>query len=639
MRFGTRLAKVLLAPALAIGLAHAPACAFAAQAQEQVQPITAGSIEAASVSSAPADAAATELHGKEKIDSNGTYRLADDATGTIVVGEGVSAELVGQGIDGKPYVNLEVVIQDGASATLRDVWIQHMSSSVPAIDFEGAGTLLVEGTNIVERPGGYTDFATIHVGPDAQATLGGTGALYGCKSTEGAFIGANKDEASGAITFTGGSWFVKGTKLSAIVGTNSAGGGDIRIQGGSLYLKTVSKGAAIGASNTGSAPDVYLEGGMVQVLSDFSGSAIGSGGSRAGAGALHVTGGSLMVMAGMNTYASEDAPNIWGVDASAHVGSVITDAPITAAHDTAQLVLPTAAYATQERVEVLVDGKPFYAGAPYYAYIANEAKSPVGAHDAMANWLLNSEASRPSGYGGCYPNADGNANAGDRALYLQLAKCNHVVSVGSDVFDAVWDVNAQAFELRAHREQDDSSQGQGQGQGSEGQGGQGQDDSRSPSTPGASGQPAQPATPVAPAQPGASAGKSDSSDSAQDADSASKPVAKSAAPTVSKAKRANTMTVKAKVVTVKFSKLKKKAQSVKAAKAFSVKKAKGRVTYRVVKYDKKAKKKIAVSKSGKVTVKKGLKKGTYKLKVKVTAAGNAGYKAKSKTVTLKVRVR
>ena len=42
----------------------------------------------------------------------------------------------------------------------------------------------------------------------------------------------------------------------------------------------------------------------------------------------------------------------------------------------------------------------------------------------------------------------------------------------------------------------------------------------------------------------------------------------------------------------------------------------------------------------KVTVKKGIKKGTYKVKVKVKAAGNNKYKASAwKTVTFRVNVK
>ena len=104
------------------------------------------------------------------------------------------------------------------------------------------------------------------------------------------------------------------------------------------------------------------------------------------------------------------------------------------------------------------------------------------------------------------------------------------------------------------------------------------------------------------------------------------------------AKADNPMIAKAKKVTVKASKLKKK-QVIKAAKAFNVKDAQGKLTYKVLKYDKKAKKKIAVSKAGKVTVKKGLKKKTYKLKVRITAKGNANYESATQTVTLKVTVK
>ena len=44
--------------------------------------------------------------------------------------------------------------------------------------------------------------------------------------------------------------------------------------------------------------------------------------------------------------------------------------------------------------------------------------------------------------------------------------------------------------------------------------------------------------------------------------------------------------------------------------------------------------------TGKVTVKKGLKKGTYNVKVKVKALGNNNYKASvTKTVTFKVKIK
>ncbi len=95
------------------------------------------------------------------------------------------------------------------------------------------------------------------------------------------------------------------------------------------------------------------------------------------------------------------------------------------------------------------------------------------------------------------------------------------------------------------------------------------------------------------------------------------------------------MTVKAYGKAVKYSKLKKKAQAIAP---FKVKKAQGKVTYKNVSTNKVAKK-FKVSAKGKVTVPKKTKKGTYKLKVRVTAKGNANYAGASKTVTATIKVK
>ena len=101
------------------------------------------------------------------------------------------------------------------------------------------------------------------------------------------------------------------------------------------------------------------------------------------------------------------------------------------------------------------------------------------------------------------------------------------------------------------------------------------------------------------------------------------------------AKYANPLTAKGKTVTVKLKNLKKKNQTVTQKNAFTVSKAQGKVTY--VKAN--GNSKITVAKNGKLTVKKGLKKGTYKIKIKVTAAGNASYKAGIKTVIVTIKVK
>ena len=71
-------------------------------------------------------------------------------------------------------------------------------------------------------------------------------------------------------------------------------------------------------------------------------------------------------------------------------------------------------------------------------------------------------------------------------------------------------------------------------------------------------------------------------------------------------------------------------------KVLTVKKAKGKVAF----IKKSGSSKIRINKkTGKVTVKKGLKKKTYKVKVTVKAAGNKSYWPKKVTKTFKIRIK
>ncbi len=102
-------------------------------------------------------------------------------------------------------------------------------------------------------------------------------------------------------------------------------------------------------------------------------------------------------------------------------------------------------------------------------------------------------------------------------------------------------------------------------------------------------------------------------------------------------KVAQPMTVAAAVKTVEIKKVKKKARTVAP---ITVKNAQGKVTYKLVSGSAKSKKALRINKTtGKVTVKKGTKKGTYKLRVSVTAAGTVKYKPGTKTLTVTVKVR
>ena len=97
----------------------------------------------------------------------------------------------------------------------------------------------------------------------------------------------------------------------------------------------------------------------------------------------------------------------------------------------------------------------------------------------------------------------------------------------------------------------------------------------------------------------------------------------------------NPLKVKGKTVKIKEKQIKKKAKALGVSKVIkTVKKGQGKVTYKKLSGNKK----ITVAKTGKVTVKKGLKKGTYKVKVSVKAAGNDKYNPITKKVTFTIKV-
>lgn len=105
---------------------------------------------------------------------------------------------------------------------------------------------------------------------------------------------------------------------------------------------------------------------------------------------------------------------------------------------------------------------------------------------------------------------------------------------------------------------------------------------------------------------------------------------------INKAK--NPITVKTTVKTVKLSKLKKSKQTVKP---ITVSKAQGKVTYKLTSVSKVLGKLVKINTNGKITISKWTKakRGTYTIKVKVSAKGNKNYKSKSTTKKLTVKVK
>ena len=104
---------------------------------------------------------------------------------------------------------------------------------------------------------------------------------------------------------------------------------------------------------------------------------------------------------------------------------------------------------------------------------------------------------------------------------------------------------------------------------------------------------------------------------------------------ITKAK--NPITIKVSTKTVKLSKVKKAKQTVKP---ITVSKAQGKVSYKLTSVPKALKKFVKINSKGVITISKWAKakKGTYKIKVKISAVGNKNYNSKllTKKVTIKI---
>lgn len=104
-------------------------------------------------------------------------------------------------------------------------------------------------------------------------------------------------------------------------------------------------------------------------------------------------------------------------------------------------------------------------------------------------------------------------------------------------------------------------------------------------------------------------------------------------------KATNPVAVKIATKSVNLSKLKKKAQTVNGA--ITVKKAQGKVSYKLTSTPKAIKNLVKINSKGVITIGKWIKakKGTYNIKVKITVSGNKNYNSKvlTKTVTIKIK--
>ena len=406
--------------------------------------------------STEAEAAPTGLNGGDVVSADGEYTLAEGATGTITIGEGLKVKIVGNNYDAETnsfptgYTDLNIVVGAGSELTIQDLYVNVAEDAKSIIDFAGTGKLIVSGHNLLDRPDGYGSNATIHVGPDADVTFDGDGYLWGYKHAAGSYIGSNANEVCGNVTFNGGTYMFKASKTGALIGQDSSdpATGKITINGGTIYLKAVARGSLLGASAQGQAPDVIVNGGQIEFVTDWMGAAIGSA-NAAKAGNLTVNGGSIRTIVTQNAWSNGHWAT--GIDTETAKGAVLTDANITAAHNTKMLAFDATKYASADKISVYLDGAdtPFYEGG-LYEFCTNEIKNPETpyANATMCNWLPNTSEfalNAESEYSGAYPVDNGSQLAGDNTLVFQFAKENHLFTVNGDQYIAFYDEEANAF--------------------------------------------------------------------------------------------------------------------------------------------------------------------------------------------------
>ena len=106
-------------------------------------------------------------------------------------------------------------------------------------------------------------------------------------------------------------------------------------------------------------------------------------------------------------------------------------------------------------------------------------------------------------------------------------------------------------------------------------------------------------------------------------------------------KAANPVKVKGKTVKVKYSAVSKRNKTIRKSNYISVKNAKTKITYELKSVSAKKYSKYFSfnTKKKKITVKSGIPQGKYTLKIKISAAENNNYKAKTKTAAVKIFVK
>ncbi|MDR3307953.1 MAG: cell wall-binding repeat-containing protein, partial [Coriobacteriales bacterium] len=390
------------------------------------------------------------LAGGETITVAGIYQLAANATGTITIEENLDVTLVGNGAaeSSAANVNLNLVVKDGTTLTLEDVYIKNYSNSASVdlnvIDIQGDVTINTQGTVIIDRnpprppaspadPSLSVQKSAIHVPDGSSVTFTGdaSSTFYLYKYIGGLGIGSDStgtnSEKSGAITFASGTYFIRGSQGAAVIGNDSKDdkGGDVTVTGGTLYVTAAAMGAAIGGSSAAKGVDVNISGGQVYVFVDWNGPAFGTALAEANAstqGTLTITGGSLKTVAGANTNAS-DATNTWGIPGHEDFPTTTPiKSPVTNGTSALKLLkFDASIVANLGTADIKIDGVPFYSGGLY-----TERYAKGDSIGYLPNYFV--------------------TDTSDTNLYFFVPEGNHAVTVNDELtFNYTWDATASAF--------------------------------------------------------------------------------------------------------------------------------------------------------------------------------------------------
>ncbi|MCC8029725.1 MAG: immunoglobulin domain-containing protein [Lachnospiraceae bacterium] len=426
----------------------------------------------------------TEIYDDITIESGGLYSIPDgvsDITITINTMEEVTIAGAGIDIDEDGQITSEandnVVIDasnedyGGVNLTLENLYLSN-TSSANLIDFTGDGNVLtISGICVLDHVlGGGGTYAELHVDTDTELTIDGDGILYMYKDTGGAGIGGDRGEMNGDITFAMedgygcGQAFIKGTRQGAVIGAGASASsstdapGEVIFESGTYNLIGVARGAVIGGSGGSEAGSsgttVRINGGLININTDYSGASVGGGydsGNDASGGTMYVTGGSLRVYIDSN--AANNATTGWQ-------GKVfeegVNDASITAqrlnedGEEVHWLWLDTSLLSSfgsdePETYTVNVDGELFYQGWIYEYYFVQEALDKSEQYtitSTPSNWVTMSDDNQDDNLYLWVTTGMGTDEDGER----MGTEATHAVELNGYTFNFAWDDSEYAFE-------------------------------------------------------------------------------------------------------------------------------------------------------------------------------------------------